>query len=253
MLLALALSAVLSAASDPAVAVVAAPPSAAPVPAPKTIDVDSIWGGSLWSAAVQFHSAPLQFGAVVDLEKEYVDNVGIQNYEFEVQAWRSLSNKLEVGLGYGHSWLIEVGGSNTGTPGIGVLVSSDAVMARGRYWAKRDRRWELGPQIGIGYSFGTLTRLSVVDEVPNSISSDGLSATELTRAQRSIDVSGPRVEAGLAMEILVHPRFSAGGVLRLSVNAWDGDDPTAYANATLDGAGYGNTTIGPELHAAYRF
>jgi hypothetical protein len=250
MILPLILSTMMTSASD---SIVAEEASLSPVSlasaSPKTIDVDSIWEGSLWSAAIQFHSAPLQFGGLVDLERELVENVGLQNYEFEIQVWRTFSSKLDVGLSYGHSWLLEIGGTRTGTPGLGVLVSSDALMVRGRYWAKRDRKWQLGPLAGLGYSFGKLTRLPVLKEDWN----DDLDEIDLAYAQREIDVSGMRVEAGLAMEVLVHPRFSVGGAMKLTVNAWNGDDDFAYTNPDLKGAGFGNVSVGPEFHAAYRF
>ena len=152
--------------------------------------------------------------------------------------------------------------AHNGGTDYGLLLSSNALVARARWFPFRRLIWEIGPQIGGGLLWGTLTRFPLEqDQIRTSAGTVTANILRIGNSARSL--TGYRVQMGGTMEIRLPSRITIGEAILLTRDCWtmQGADPLATADASGDRdtppIDYGTSPVDYEIgfstQAAFRF
>jgi hypothetical protein len=235
-------------------------------PKSKEWKADSAWNREAWSIEAGYREG-LAWGDPLDAENDMADAVDLtvksygkstrpvillEDYSLGMGIWRNLGARLDLGAGYEHSWTLLVAGQN----GLDLLLSSDALPARARYWIFRRLQWEIGAKVGCGPMWGTLTRYpleqnATLSGTPYEVF---LASSRLATANDDLAVFGIWTEFGATMEVRILPKFSIGGSLQavrkgMSLSGSDPVKGLLFKDYPTDPVQW---EVGLELHAAYR-
>ena len=176
-------------------------------------------------------------------------SIMLQTMGIGIGGWRSVRKNLDAGVSYEHDWVF----AQAGDAGFGLLLSTNALVGRARWFPLRRLIWELGPQIGFGPIWGTLSRYPLEQDARHP-SDQEQTAYWLSVGNDDRKLSGFRGEVGGALEVRILPRFGIGGSILLVRDAWtiDGTDPLSVTNANYTKSPV-DYNLGVATHAALRF
>lgn len=259
-----------SASSDSSTVGSIEPATSAVVPRSKEWKADSAWNREAWSIEAGYRSG-FAWGDLRDGEADMADAVDLkvtsmgqtsrpvvllQDYALGFGVWHGIGRRFELGMGYDHTWTLV----NVGQPGFDLLLSARSLSARARFWAFRRLQWQIGPKLGVGPMWGTLTRYSIEKAASLSGTTNDIAVARaiLDAGNEELSVTGLRVEGGAAMELRILPAFSIGGAIQLIRQAMSiSDSDPLYSTLQMAGIPYPMDPVqwsaGLELHAAYRF
>lgn len=191
---------------------------------------DSIWTVHRNSISI-FVAGGTAFGDHLDLEKQFAKDLdfrvvstdGSKNEavdlsmnvaNFGVLGRRLVTDRLDVGLGYRYR---EETINSQAREGATVLTSND-ILFQSRYWVFRDQKVQIGPRLGVGYSFGSLHRLPLEQDA--TFAEPGLTETDkqemagiLRKINTSVSADGIFLDLGAAAEAQFFSRFVVGSAL----------------------------------------
>lgn len=234
---------------------------------------DSVWTDRQFYVEASLYSGAA-FGSLLDEEQEFAKNVGFvvsrsssmsdaENARISIMTtglgiglWNRFSSEADLGLGYRY----HMESIRTQLPGKSeIVLNAHEALLRGRYWVFRRLNFQVGPQIGWGWTWGTLNRYQLEQDVkmqdPNAdpATLDRFN-TYLRKANQALSVNGTVVELGAVMNVRITPSFLVGGGIVVDRRKLDlaSNDPLigwvpTYPN-TLK-----NWDVSLQLQAAVRF
>lgn len=196
---------------------------------PRSRRIDSIWAERRNMVEANL-TMGISLGDLLEHEKKLAKDMGLflvssdgkqredvrlsmSHVNFGLSYWR----KLGLGLDFGPAYRFhhETIGSQKGNDDEEIL-SSHEVLAQVRWWMYRDYTFEIGPQFGMGYSFGSLFRFPLEQDVAYSNPSmnkfeQDASDQALGTFHRSVSANGLFEDIGLGAEIRGTTAFRIGG------------------------------------------